>query len=317
MKKRSVSVALCATVVIWCASGIAYGAGGFGGARNEYDYSNGNGVETGYYDEYGYARSDDDDRDSGSLFWRASGIVFMLIVAAVSRIRRKNEDKSRKYTEYEEQASFDKNEGEKEYNRTAGNVSGVMSEFEVVSAIKKTDPDFDGDQFEAWAQDLFLALNAAWTERNWSKIRIFESNNLYREHEAMLKEFRESGRINVIDEISVENVVLRWFERDEDYEYLEVLLRVQMLDYVVDEATMETISGDRNKICHRWYDLRFMRTRGSKTQRNLGEIGVANCPNCGAPMQMTATGLCEYCKSLVTSGEYNWVLISYKGRHLN
>ena len=33
-----------------------------------------------------------------------------------------------------------------------------------------------------------------------------------------------------------------------------------------------------------------------------------NCPNCGAPTQITSAGRCEYCGSVITTGEYNWVL---------
>ena len=33
-----------------------------------------------------------------------------------------------------------------------------------------------------------------------------------------------------------------------------------------------------------------------------------NCPNCGAPTQITSAGKCEYCGSVITTGEYSWVL---------
>ncbi|HHZ05450.1 MAG TPA: hypothetical protein GX401_01475 [Clostridiales bacterium] len=32
------------------------------------------------------------------------------------------------------------------------------------------------------------------------------------------------------------------------------------------------------------------------------------CPHCGAPLQITSSGKCEYCGSIVTTGEFDWVL---------
>jgi predicted amidophosphoribosyltransferase len=33
-----------------------------------------------------------------------------------------------------------------------------------------------------------------------------------------------------------------------------------------------------------------------------------NCPNCGAPLKVNSTGICEFCSGKITSGEFDWVL---------
>ena len=35
---------------------------------------------------------------------------------------------------------------------------------------------------------------------------------------------------------------------------------------------------------------------------------IMNCPNCGAPTQITSSGKCEYCGSIITTGEHSWAL---------
>ena len=45
-----------------------------------------------------------------------------------------------------------------------------------------------------------------------------------------------------------------------------------------------------------------------KTKEGSSELNTANCPNCGAPTQITSAGKCEYCNSIVTTGEFSWVL---------
>ena len=49
------------------------------------------------------------------------------------------------------------------------------------------------------------------------------------------------------------------------------------------------------------------RTKGTKTQVE-DEIKTTNCPNCGAPTKITSAGRCEYCDSIILTGEHGWVL---------
>ena len=39
----------------------------------------------------------------------------------------------------------------------------------------------------------------------------------------------------------------------------------------------------------------------------------SNCPNCGAPLEISSSGVCEYCGSVVTTGQYSWVLTDFSG----
>ena len=40
---------------------------------------------------------------------------------------------------------------------------------------------------------------------------------------------------------------------------------------------------------------------------------VYTCPNCGAPLEISSSGVCEYCGSVVTTGQYSWVLTDFSG----
>ena len=44
--------------------------------------------------------------------------------------------------------------------------------------------------------------------------------------------------------------------------------------------------------------------------KNCGTEGGNSkfCPNCGAPTQITSSGKCEYCGSIITKGEHSWAL---------
>src|ERR1035437_6008504 len=51
----------------------------------------------------------------------------------------------------------------------------------------------------------------------------------------------------------------------------------------------------------------FQRSAGAKTLVT-GGVTDKKCPNCGAPLDVNATGNCKYCGEVVTSGKFDWVL---------
>ena len=81
-----------------------------------------------------------------------------------------------------------------------------------------------------------------------------------------------------------------------------------MRDYVIDATTRKVLESDPNKDWYMNYILTFNRKKGVKTQEGLSNMSTTNCPNCGAPTQITSSGQCEYCGSVITTGEHDWVL---------
>ena len=51
--------------------------------------------------------------------------------------------------------------------------------------------------------------------------------------------------------------------------------------------------------------MEFIRKTGDKTSDSINNV---QCPNCGAETQITVSGKCEYCGSILTTGEHNWAL---------
>ena len=74
-------------------------------------------------------------------------------------------------------------------------------------------------------------------------------------------------------------------------------------DYTISEDG-RVLSGIQGRM--RPYSEYWTLIRGAQ-KKKTDKPGNA-CPNCGAPMKISMTGNCEYCKVKVTSGEYDWVL---------
>ena len=184
---------------------------------------------------------------------------------------------------------------------------------QIVTAIKKYDPNFNCDKFLAWAKETFITLQMAWSERDFEKARPFEKEELYQQHVQQIQKYKDSGRINVLDRININQAYLFGYTRDKEYEYMKVYFMARMTDYIKDEKTGSIIKGDPNTEYHLKYIYTYMRKTGVLTSETKSNISTVACPNCGAPTAITSAGKCEYCGFIVTTGEFDWVLSDITG----
>ena len=187
--------------------------------------------------------------------------------------------------------------------------NSVVDNTQTVSEqIRVIDPNFSADAFLTWTKEVFLKIQQAWSERNWKVIRPFESNELFATHNAQLNEYIKNHKINMIEKINISNAVLREFRQDGDKEVIIVELTAIMRDYVIDDRTRKVLESDPNRDWHMRYLMTFNRKSGVKTKIGNSNKSTTNCPNCGAPTEITSSGQCEYCDSVITTGEHDWVL---------
>ena len=107
-------------------------------------------------------------------------------------------------------------------------------------------------------------------------------------------------------ENTTDDKTVTWESLNKDV--LTVVLKSRMNDYIIDETTGKIVKGDKTTDRYSTYKLDFIRTTGEKTKPGSIEINTTNCPNCGAPTQITSSGKCEYCGSVITTGEHSWAL---------
>lgn len=179
---------------------------------------------------------------------------------------------------------------------------------QIENKIQINDPDFNKEELIAWSKNLFIKLQQAWTARDWETIRTFETESLFEQHKNQLQGYINNNQINVMDRICVNYAHLYEYRVEGDKEILTVRLNSRMEDYIIDATTKKVIKGEKGLDKVNTYLLTFIRKNGMKTKPGTVEVNTTNCPNCGAPTQITSSGKCEYCGSVITTGEYNWVL---------
>ena len=185
----------------------------------------------------------------------------------------------------------------------------------VASQIQVIDPSFSSDKFIGFAREVFMTIQAAWTAKDWKPIRPFESETLFNTHKQQLDEYIRLGKTNVVEKIGIQHCSLHSFKQDGDKEVLVVWLNAVMRDYVIDDATKKVLESDPNRDWYMKYEMVFNRKAGVKTDPSRKGNSVTNCPNCGAPTEITSSGQCPYCGSVVTNGEHDWVLTDIHSRN--
>lgn len=267
------------------------------------DVGNNNRYDTG-------SSSSDSSGDSGlvnlliyllfELFGPIPGLIILIIIGIVL-LRLKKSGKLKKI-------QSDINNARNAVNSTFDMSAGVDNTDTVLEQIRAIDPNFSSDAFLGWTREVFLKIQQAWTDRDWKVIRPFESNELFATHSAQLNEYIKNHKINVIEKINISSATLREFRQDGDKEVLVVELHAIMRDYVIDAKTREVLESDPNRDWHMKYLMTFNRKAGVKTKAGTSNKSTTNCPNCGAPTEITSAGQCEYCDSVITTGEHDWVL---------
>ena len=124
-------------------------------------------------------------------------------------------------------------------------------------------------------------------------------------HRYWIEAYKRQGLRNVLDNCRITKMQPVKILRDAFYDSITLRIGAEGNDYTVEEATNKVVTGSRTKLrqwTEYWTFVRFRNAVPSKAGANL------NCPNCGAPLKVSATGICEYCHGKITSGEFDWVL---------
>lgn len=251
-------------------------------------------------DNYSYSSSGD-GIDIGLLIYlclehpivAAIVIIVLIVVAMVNKNKVTSNNHTTRYA----------NPGFKSNNH--------LNENEVVAQIKANDPDFSQAEMISYVNEVWLALQEAWEKKEWQQVRPFESNTLFNIHNRQLQEFIDNHMTNYLNKQNIRSTILASYHQDANHDILDVKLDASLLDYTLDDESGKLLEGSKDQYVYRSYHLQFIRKIGSKTNCDSG-TNVTNCPNCGAPTQVTSSGQCEYCKSVITNGDYGWVLNKYE-----
>ncbi|MGE7119642.1 SPFH domain-containing protein [Peribacillus sp. NPDC046944] len=181
-----------------------------------------------------------------------------------------------------------------------------------LAGLKSKDPLFHDEVFLSKINNMFLQLQQAWMEKQWNSIRPFETDPLFNMHNRQLQSYIDQHKTNVVENIAIlESKIVR-YENDGSNDELDVYIKARMNDYVIDDHTKKVLKGNPDRDIHMSYIWTLIRKETVLTETQKEKYDVTQCPNCGANVSINASGQCEYCDSVISSGEYDWVLSKIK-----
>jgi rubrerythrin len=182
---------------------------------------------------------------------------------------------------------------------------------QIQAIIRKKDPNFTADDFITFAKQVYMDIQMAWCARDMAPVRPVLHQNLFNTTQRQVEEKKKQGIIYHYESIAINTAYLTSFVKDKDFEYLTVYLNARMIDYQVDEKTGNIVRGDKTTRWDMRYKMKFVRSTDALTKDKVSGTQGYNCPNCGAPLEITSSGECPYCGSVVTTGDYSWVLTDF------
>jgi hypothetical protein len=179
---------------------------------------------------------------------------------------------------------------------------------EISNLIKTGDPNFSADAFIAWVKEVYGTLDEAFCSLDWAKARPFESNELFAAHQKQIDEYIRDNTQPETSRLFVNKIFFTDYRKDANYEYIDAVIESRFGHCIVDRAAREPVKGDRKKTYYVVSLYQFKRSAGVQTNLATSNKSTTNCPNCGGNLDITSSGKCEWCGSVVTTGEYDWVL---------
>jgi len=174
----------------------------------------------------------------------------------------------------------------------------------VRAAFEQNNPGFNWADFQARARLIFNELQTAWSTLQWEKARPFETDNIFQMHRYWIEAYKAQHLRNALDQCQITAMQPAKIKVDAFYNAITLRIFAQGYDYTVDQNNRIVAGSNRNlrKWSEYWTFVRYFKAQSAASRADL------NCPNCGAPLKVNASGICEFCGGKITSGEFDWVL---------
>ena len=191
-------------------------------------------------------------------------------------------------------------------NKNKGSIStgpNYINQYQDVSEeqVKTLLPDMSLAQLRTMAYEKFIAIQNAWTEFDYDKIRELCTDELYNSYISQLDVLKIKNGKNIMSDFVVNGTKIIDVSETDGNVSVTVFMNVSFYDYVINTSTNEVTRGNSNIKITNNYVMTFVRSQSVKD-------GKIVCPNCGAANEIVTSGKCEYCGSTLVANANDFVL---------
>lgn len=178
---------------------------------------------------------------------------------------------------------------------------------QITNEIMGKDYEFKSESVLKLARSDLNTIIKAISNRDPESLKNIMTDELYQRQTAEINDMKSAGRIKMLSDMRVIAMYLHLYRRDKSNEYLTVNLSVDLKDYIVDENSFALIEG-KTDLLTKHYLLTYMRSNKDRRYEKGLPKKLRVCPNCGAELPQNNSGKCEYCKTIIRSSYFEWVL---------
>lgn len=181
-----------------------------------------------------------------------------------------------------------------------------------ISEYSHIDADFNESAFKEKISNLYVQFQNAWQAKNLETLRPYLTDTTFAQYERQLNHYREEGRTNRIEKIAVLSVELKGWRQENNKDEIVATVKTRIVDYVVDEKTGKIVEGSDKVDKFMEYEWTLERSSSVHTYAQEGTT-EQRCPNCGGILNINQTAKCPYCRRVVTTDKFNWLVSTIKG----
>lgn len=174
----------------------------------------------------------------------------------------------------------------------------------VFGQLCQDDPAVNIADIQTRLNMIYGRLNKAWSDGDLVPVRGLLSMSQYDVLQYWVDAYRKQDLRNQLSEMRILNMEPCKLLRDRYFDALTIRIWGAGKDFVVNRSTGRLLTGSKTKdrkYSEYWTLIRAHNAKGPAKSD-------ATCGHCGAALNVDAKGACEYCGSVMASGEFDWVL---------
>lgn len=176
----------------------------------------------------------------------------------------------------------------------------LQSNAAAIAKLKELIPGFDEKQFLQDGYKIFLDVEDAWMNFELDKVHNIITDEMFNMYESQLSSMEIKGEQNIMSGFNLKDCAITNYINQNNNLEVETKYVIEFYDYIIDKASGKVLRGNKSSKLRMSYDLTFI-------MKNTDEK-IDKCPNCGAPVEVNASGVCPYCNSKIVGENTSWVM---------
>ncbi|MBR3720459.1 MAG: TIM44-like domain-containing protein [Clostridia bacterium] len=176
----------------------------------------------------------------------------------------------------------------------------LQSNAAAIAKLKELIPDFDDKKFLQDGYQMFLDVEDAWMNFELDKVHNIITDEMFNMYESQLSSMEIKGEQNIMNGFVLrDSAISNCVDQNDNVEVTAKYI-IEFYDYIIEKESGKVLRGSKTNKLRMYYDFTFI-------MKNTDEK-IDHCPNCGAPVEVNASGMCPYCNSKIVGENTSWVM---------